>query len=486
MDLRTSTTVQVLQAIAKGDVSSTEVLEAQIENYERFNPELNAVIAADIEQALAEAGAADDLHSAGQARGPLHGLPMTIKDCYETVGLPTVAGAPEYVGHEPQRDATVVRLLRRAGAIIWGKTNVPYLAGDHQTYNAVHGLTRNPWNRDRTAGGSSGGAAVAVATGMSTAEVGSDIGGSIRQPSSHNGIFGLKTTYSLISGRGHIPPQPGSEAAEDLGVYGPMGRSCGDLAALLEVLTDSTTAVGGIPGGHLLPNERPVDVADLTIGFWANDSLAPVSQSIQDLITSVAGELESAGATVDPEARPAFVAEQLYDTYQDLLSSVMGAGLPDALYQKLAQRAAEGGNSPDTVNARRMTLSHRDWIEANEFRVQAQLAWSDLFKHHVDVLIAPVSGVAAFPHDIERGYAQRTLTVDGIERPYRDQLFWAGLATMPGLPALTIPAGLVDGLPVGLQIIGPQWSDARLLAVGEELCSVLGISFQAPPLVTAP
>ncbi len=486
MDLTTATTVELLRALERGKVSSSELLEAQIANYERFNPDLNAVVAHDFDQARAEASAADDIFAGGDERGPLHGLPMTIKDCYETVGLPTVAGAPEMVGHEPSRDATVVRLLRRAGAIIWGKTNVPYMAGDHQTYNEVHGLTKNPWNTERTAGGSSGGAAVAIATGMTTAEVGSDIGGSIRQPASHNGVFGLKTTFNLVSGRGHVPGLPGTTAVMDLGVFGPMGRSCGDLRAMLEVLTDSSTAASGVPGLVLPHQDEPVDIEDLKIGVWRDDSLSPVDNTVLDVIDSALRELEEAGAAVDIEARPPFVAEQLWDTYQDLLSSAIAAGFPDDVYAKMVERAAAGGGSPDqAAAARRATLSHRDWLEADECRSQAQVAWAELFEHHVDVLIAPVSPVAAFPHDTEPSYDQRTLTVNGTEQPYRNQLFWAGLATMPGLPAITVPLGLsAEGLPVGVQIIGPQWSDHRLIAIGEEICSVLGVNFTPPPMVS--
>ncbi len=480
MDLTTATTVQLLRALDRGQVSSSEILEAQIANYERLNPTVNAVIAADFEQARAEASAADDLYAAGDPRGDLHGLPMTIKDCYETVGLPTVAGAPEYVGHEPSRDATVVRLLRRAGAIIWGKTNVPYLAGDHQTYNAVHGLTRNPWDLERTAGGSSGGAAVAIATGMTTAEVGSDIGGSIRQPASHNGVFGLKTTFGLVSGRGHIPGAPGSVATMDLGVFGPMGRSCGDLRSILEVLTDTSTAANGVPGLVLPHQDEPVDIEDLRIGVWANDRLAPVDASVLAVIDRAMIELEESGAKIDPDARPPFVAEQLWDTYQDLLTATMAGGWSDDLYAKLVRRAVD---DPTDVAARRATLSHRDWMEADECRAQAQVAWAELFEHHIDVLVAPVSPVPAFVHDTERSYDQRSLSVNGVELPYRNQLFWAGLATMPGLPAITIPLGLSDdGLPIGVQLIGPQWSDHRLIAIGEEICSVLGAEFRPPPL----
>lgn len=488
MELSTATTVGVLQAIEAGEVSSAEVLEGQIANYERLNPLVNAVVAHNLEQARAEAAAADDLFASGDERGPLHGLPMTIKDCYETIGITTAAGAPEYAAHMPDRDADIVRLLRRAGAIIWGKTNVPYLAGDHQTFNRVYGLTRNPWDLERTAGGSSGGAAVALATGMTTAEVGSDIGGSIRQPCSYNGVFGLKTTFGLVSGRGHIPGVPGTVGTTDLTVFGPMGRSVGDLRLLLEILTEAPSlgARAGRARG-LGDTEAPVDVADLRIGIWDDESLAPVASGIRELIGGACAQLESAGAVLDPDVRPPFVVEQLWDTYLDLLSAALGAGLPAKVYASLVERANGDHDPSDPAYqvARRFTMSHRDWMEANEFRVQAEVAWAEMFEHHVDVLIAPVSPVVAFPHDTERPYDARRLMVDGAEVPYRNQLFWAGLATLPGLPAVTIPIGLVDGLPVGVQIIGPQWSDHHLLAIGEEVASVLGVQFCPPPLAMA-
>ncbi len=299
-------------------------------------------------------------------------------------------------------------------------------------------------------------------------------------------MFGLKTTFNLVSGRGHVPGPPGTTATMDLGVFGPMGRSCGDLRAMLEVLTDSSTAASGVPGLVLPHQDEPVDIADLRLGVWRDDSLSPVDNSVLAVIDSALRELEEAGAAVDTEARPPFVAEQLWDTYQDLLSSAIAAGFPDDIYAKMVERAAAGGGTPDqAAAARRATLSHRAWLEADECRSQAQVAWSELFEHHVDVLIAPVSPVVAFPHDTELSYEQRTLTVNGTEQPYRNQLFWAGLATMPGLPAITVPLGLsAEGLPVGVQIIGPQWSDHRLIAIGEEICSVLGVNFTPPPIVS--
>jgi amidase len=487
-DLATATTVQLIRALERREVSSVELLEGMLANIERMNPAVNAVVAMDLERARAEAAAADNSRAAGEKCGPLHGLPMTIKDCYETLDLVTAAGDPQHAGHLADRDADVVRLLRRAGAIVWAKTNVPYMAGDHQTYNDVYGVTNNPWDLTRTAGGSSGGAAAAVACGFTTAEVGSDIGNSIRQPASLNGVFGIKTTHGLVSGRGHIPGPSGSLTSSDLGVFGPLGRSCGDLRLLLEVLTNSVTAFGGIPGAELPRFEQQPDIADLRIGVWSDDEMAPVDNSVKDLIEAAASRLAAEGARVDPELRPSIASADLHRTYMRLLNSTLSPGIPGAMWESLVAKAGDSDAVVDddgVMFARDTTLSHRGWLTANEQRAHAQRAWADVFDK-VDVVMAPVLPVAAFPHDIERPYGKRTFSVNGADAPYRGILFWAGLATMPHLPSVAIPIGHTDdGLPVGVQLIGPKWSDHKIISIGEEISSVLGQRFTPPPLVDA-
>lgn len=488
IDLATATTVHLLMALERREVSSVELLEAMQANIERLNPAVNAVVAMDTERAIAEATAADNSRAAGDPCGPLHGLPMTIKDCYETLDLVTASGAPELAEHVPTSDADVVRLLRRAGAIVWAKTNVPYYAGDHQTYNEVYGVTNNPWDLTRTAGGSSGGAAAAVACGFTTAEVGSDIGNSIRQPAGLNGVFGLKTTHGLVSGRGHIPGPTGSLTSPDLGVFGPLGRSCGDLRVLLEVLTNSGTAFGGVPGAELPRFEQQPDVADLRIGVWSDDPMAPVDAGVKELIEGAAARFAAEGARIDADLRPAIPSSELHRTYMRLLNTAMSTGTPDHLWDGMVAKAAGDESFVDddgVMFARDTTLSHRGWLQAHEQRAQAQQAWAHVFDK-VDVVIAPILPVAAFPHDIERPYGKRTLQVNGADAPYRGILFWAGLATMPHLPSVAIPVGeTADGLPVGMQVIGPKWSDHQILSIGEELTSVLGRRFTPPPLVTA-
>ncbi len=487
-DLSTATTLRTLDEIHRGGISSLELLEQMIANIERMNPEVNAVVAMDLERARGEAVAADDLYASGGQRGPLHGLPMTIKDCYQTIGLETTAGAPELANFVPEVDADLVRLLRRAGAIVWAKTNVPLYAGDHQTYNDVYGVTNNPWDTTKTSGGSSGGAAVAIACGFTTAEVGSDIGNSIRQPASNNGVFGLKTTHGLLSGRGHIPGPPGTLGVTDLGVFGPMGRSCGDLRLLLEVMTGSSTAFGGIPGATLPTLDGPAEITELRLGLWSDDPVSPVDASVKSMIENAASDLSAAGASVNADIRPDVPSEELHDTYLRLLNSALSPGFPSHVWDKLVDQAGNNYDSTDDEHvafARLTTLPHKEWIMADERRAVAQQAWDKVFET-VDCVLAPIQPVPAFPHDHERPYGKRTLSVNGSDVPYRNILFWAGIATMPLLPSVAVPLGTTaEGLPVGVQIIGPRWSDHRLLAYAEEMASVLGTRFTPPPLVNA-
>ncbi len=482
MDLTSSTTVQTLRALRDKEISSVELLDAMVDRIERFNPAVNAVIEQGLEQARVEAAAADDERMTDDRLGPLHGLPMTVKDTWETQDLTTTAGSPDLKDHVPDRDADVVRMLRRDGAIVWAKTNVPLMAGDHQSYNKLHGVTRNPWNLECTSGGSSGGAAVAVACGFTTAEVGSDIGGSIRQPAAFNGVFGLKTTHGLVSSRGHIPGMPGTRRLNDLGVYGPIGRSCGDLRLLLESITRSRGFVDS-PNARLNRSRPDIDVADLRIGVWADDPVAPVDSSITSAIEAAAADLGAAGARIDMDIRPSTSSERQHEIYSDLLSSETGSGLPDEQFDRLKEIAASNKTGLAADAARRVTMSHREWIKADEARWQIEEEWYRLFES-VDVVIAPVAPVVAFPHDTETSYFERTILVNGTPQPYSSLTFWSGIATMPLLPAVTLPIGTTDeGMPIGIQIIGPRWSEYTLLDIAEEVASVLGRRFTPPPLV---
>ncbi len=496
--LHSGTAVDALAALALGDITSVQLLEAQLARIEKHNGSVNAVVGFDLDRARTEAVAADSARAAGKNLGPLHGLPMTIKDTYETVGMATVAGSPALADHMPTQDADLVMALRKAGAIVFGKTNVPLFAGDHQTYNEVFGVSNNPHDLSRTPGGSSGGAAASLACGFTLAEVGSDIGASIRLPAHFNGVFGLKPTHGVLSLRGHIPGPPGVLSHPDLAVAGPLARSTQDLTLLLEVLV-SESSFGGAPGATL-PPATPRPVEDLRIGVWSDDEEAPVASGVRDVVENLGAKLGEAGSTVLSNARPDISSRDLHETYLQLLFPIIGADFPVRFYDRLSKFASnpegfganDGHDAGDESNgwqpdrsaqdAAWVTLSHRDWLKANEARAQAIASWDRLFES-VDLVIAPPAPTVAFPHNTDLAYNQRVTDVDGVERPYTELLFWAGIATMPLLPSVVVPGGTVDGLPCGVQLIARRWSDFQLLADADTICEALGLRFRPPDLV---
>jgi amidase len=456
VDLDVVTASELVAQLASGAVSSRELLDAHLERVEQRNPALNAVVALDVEGARAQAAAADAARAAGGALGPLHGLPMTIKDSFETEGLLTTSGAPELAGHVPDRDADAVARLKAAGAIVFGKTNLPLYAGDWQCDNDVYGRTRNPWDLDRTPGGSSGGAAAAVAAGLSTLELGSDIGGSTRVPAHCCGVFGHKPTWSAVPHRGHIPGPPGSLAPADLGVMGPMGRSVADLELALGVLVGDDLA--GIPGARLpAASPRVGSLAGCRVGVWLDDPALPTGREVLGVLHPLVDALADAGAVIDERARPATSLAETTRLYEDLLMAVIAAGFPEhvlAAMRAAVAGAAEGDDSPALRTARAATQTHRSWQGAGERRARVVAEWDEVFAT-VDVVLAPISPVPAFPHD-DRPFGQRDLDIDGRRAPYTSNLVWPGVATLPLLPATAVPAGRTPGgLPVGVQVIGP-------------------------------
>lgn len=453
IDLSTATATDALAALARGDITSVGLLSAQLERVERFNPVLNAVVALDVDRAMAEARAADEALQQGRRTGPLHGLPMTIKDIFATKGLVTTSGHVPLADFTPEDDAPSVAALRAAGAIVFGKTNLPEFGGDIQSYNDIHGLCRNPWNPDRTAGGSSGGSGAALASGMTLLELGSDIGGSIRVPCHYNGVFGHKPTWNAVDRFGEGPRPPvWAHALMDLVVAGPMGRSVADIRLGLEVLT--ATATGGIPGARLPPaSPRALSARGLRVAIHVDDPAAPTSEACKAAVRKVGARLAAAGAIVSEPGLPGpSLAEQ------------------NALYRELLNAAMSPGYG----------ASHQEWKAADERRHRLRADFARFFGEH-DVLLAPVAPTAAFPHVTEGPLGARKLTVDGAEVAYLRHLVWAGLATLPGLPATAVPVALSDeGLPMGLQVVGPLWGDMTTMAVAGLIESLNG-GFRPPP-----
>jgi amidase len=478
-DLHFRSATELTRALRSREVSSAELLEHFLARTAQSNPRINAIVHVDAERARERARAADAALVRGESWGALHGLPITIKDSFEVAGMPCTSGAPELAKHVPTRSATSAQRLIDAGAVVFGKTNLPLYAGDFQSFNAVYGTTNNPWDVTRGPGGSSGGSAAALAAGLTGLELGSDIGGSIRNPSHYCGVYGLKTSHGIVPMRGHIPGPPGALAEGDLGVGGPMGRSAADLALGLDVLAgpDEHDAAGW---RLALPPPRTLRLADARVGVWLDDPLGPVDAEVGDVLQRAVDALAKTGATLDAATRPVDAGEQ-HRTYTQLLNAVMGAGMPPGAHARMDAAAAALPKSEDgpAANAiRGIALRHREWLGVNERRTRLRARWAEYFRDH-DVLLCPIMPTAAFAHD-HRDMNERTMRINGKDEPYF-QLFWAGHAVNAYLPAAVAPVGRTrSGLPVGIQIVGPYLEDRTPIALAAQLADLLG-GFVPPP-----
>ena len=470
---------ELTQALRRREVSSSELLAHFLARVEQRNPRINAVVHVDAARARERARAADAALSRGESWGPLHGLPITIKDSFEVAGMPCTSGAPELAKHVPAAHADAVQRLVDAGAVVFGKTNLPLYAGDFQSYNAVYGTTNNPWDTARGPGGSSGGSAAALAAGLTSFELGSDIGGSIRNPAHFCGVYGLKTSHGIVPMRGHIPGPPGALADGDLGVAGPMGRSAADLALGLEVLAAASPSEA-VAWRLELPAPRALRLADARVGVWLDDERGPVDGEVRDVLENAIDAIAKAGATIDAKTRPVDPAES-HRTYAQLLNAVMGAGSPPDAIARAEAAVPSIPKSEDSfgVNALRgLALRHREWLGLNERRTRLRAQWARYFRD-VDVLLCPIMPTAAFLHD-QREMGERSMTINGKQEPYF-QLFWAGLAVNAYLPGAVAPAGRTrSGLPCGIQIVGPYLEDRTPVAFAAQLADVLG-GFTPPP-----
>ncbi|HLN10678.1 MAG TPA: amidase [Xanthobacteraceae bacterium] len=482
-DFQYRATGDLVAALAQRKISATELLEQSISRIAALDGRINAVVVHDFERARAAAAAADAALARGEQR-PLLGVPITVKEAFNVAGLPTTWGAPQFKDFAPPADAVAVARLKAAGAVILGKTNVPIWLMDWQSYNDIYGTTNNPWDLNRTPGGSSGGAAAALAAGYVSLELGSDIGGSLRAPAHYCGVFSHKPSHGLLPSRGHTPPGVTPLPREvDLAVIGPLARTASDLALALDVLAGPDEAEG-VPYRLALPPPRHDDLKSFRVLVVDEHPLLPTAASVQGAIDRLADRLGKAGATVarsSPHLPNLAKAARIYMT---LLTSIIGADWPIDQYRRLGQIMAsvpEGADDLDTLRGRGVVLSHRDWISTDRLRGGMQQQWRDLFREW-DVVLCPPMPTPAFPHDHSPDQRTRHISIDGTDHPYQDQLVWPGVATMPGLPATTMPLErTADGLPVGVQIVGPYFEDRTPIAFAGLVEREFG-GFVAPPL----
>jgi amidase len=482
MDPTFATATELVAALRDRTISSRELLDHLLVRVEQDNSRLNAIVGLDIDRAETAAKLADDATANGGATGPLHGLPMTVKDVWETEGLVTTSGAPELKDHLPRTDALAVARLRQAGAIIFGKTNTPPYAGDFQTFNELYGITNNPWDITRTAGGSSGGSAVAVAAGLTPLEMGSDIGGSIRNPAHYNGVYGMKPSWGLVPSRGHIPGPPGTLVETDVNCGGPIARSIDDLRTALGVIAGPLPeeAVGwrlDLDAGPAVDDVWGLRVA---IVFHEGADLAPIASDVRTNLDAFAGRLADAGAQVDAASMPVSLADGLR-TWQQLVLPIMGISMSDDDFASFAELEAVPGDDPLLDAGRAIASRYRTWAVANGLRQRQRALWSTFFEDY-DVVLAPVMPTAAFAHDTERPIMERVLDVDGTDVSHAVAMAWCGAIGAMLLPVVTLPTGpTAEGLPVGVQVVGPYLSDLRLLALAETIDSAAGPGFTRPP-----
>lgn len=469
---------QTARAIAHGDISAREALEGYLSRIETIGKPLRAVVVLDPEGARARADEADAARNAGRTLGPLHGVPMTVKESFDVAGLPSTFGYPDRADHRASSHALAVQRLVDAGANVFGKTNVPKDLADWQSFNAVYGETANPWSLAHSPGGSSGGAAAALAAGLTSLEIGSDIGGSIRIPAHFCGVYGHKSSYGIVPMRGHSMRE--DAAPSDISIAGPLARSAEDLALAMRLIAGGDPEEGSAWLLEL-PEEPRSKLADFRFAIVADDAHFPVDGSISGAIRELAAKLRKAGAQVDEAPALPISSMDGYRLYLALLRGATSARLSDEQHAALAKAAAANTNGDyEALMQRGLTQTHRDWLAANDRRHTVKREWRAFFTRY-DALITPVATTPAFPREAGVVKTKQTFLIDGKPRPAADTYYWLSIASLPNLPATTIPLGLnTSGLPVGAEIVGPEFGDLRTIQIAHLMEQAFG-GFTPPP-----
>jgi amidase len=471
--------VELAALIRRKKVGCLELLDHFLARVESYNPRLNAIIWMDRDKARKRARAADAALRKGKRWGPLHGVPMTIKESYQVAGSPTTWGVPDHKHNITATTATAAQRLIDAGVVLFGKTNVPLMLADWQSYNAVYGTTNNPWDLGRTPGGSSGGSAAALAAGLTALDAGSDIGSSIRNPAHYCGVFGHKPTYDLISYGGHA--LPGAVAKPDISVVGPLARSAEDLDLALDIMA-GPDPLDGMPWKVALPKCEKTSLKQFRVAVKLSDPNSDVDIEYADKLQEMVDGLARAGAKVK-EAAPDIDTIRLHDVYIRLLRAATSGRTTDAEIEDWKKALADGDDAPilaQTVDG--VTMPHRQWLKLNNERHQMRLTFNAFFQDY-DILLCPVAASAAFPHDHDHPGKRwrRKITINNKRVSSTDQLFWAGFSGVVYLPSTVGPAGLTaSALPVGYQAIAAQGQDKTSIAFARLVAKHAG-GFAPPP-----
>jgi len=424
--------IDAAKALRRKETTSRELTEAVLARIEDANPRINAIATTRPEAALREAALADE---AADPTGPLHGVPITVKESFHLSGSPVTWGNPAFAGYLSDWDATVVQRLRRAGAIVVGQTNPHFMLSDFgRTTNEVYGRTHNPWDLTRTPGGSSGGAAAALAAGMTFLDYGTDLAGSIRIPAAFCGVYGLRPSAGAVPLTGMQPPgpppPPGLEEMSSISAVGPLGHTAADLRLALTVTAGPEDPEAKAYQWNL-PAPRQTRLKDFRIGVVLDHPAAPVHDDVASGLSNAVDTLARKGVKVVegwPEGVDPIAGAETFGFHVGLFLA----------YQTHQELPVEG----------RFDHEHR--------RLAFRAAWHR-FYHDIDVWLCPVNFTAAFRHD-------------DPPRNYDAQGFWIANPALPGLPALSAPIGLTDsGLPIGLQVVGPRWEDDTAITFAELL-----------------
>jgi amidase len=469
--------LEAADLIRAGKISSLELTRYTFERIDRYNPALSAFVYQLKDSALAQARKADEALARREPVGPFHGVPVQVKESFAVAGQPCTWGIPAFKDARPPQSSAAVERLLGAGAVLLGATNVPVNLSDWQSYNPIYGTSNNPWDVTRTPGGSSGGAAAAIAAGLGYLTVGSDIGGSIRIPSHFCGIYGHKPTQDLISQRGHqpggVPGIPGSSTL--LAVGGPMARSAKDLLAALKVLA-------GPEGWDAkawkweLPAPRAQALRDFRVGYVLDDPIAPPAPEVKPVLEKTIENLRRAGVRLKPGWPKGFAPAPMLEIYRYMLYAIFISRSPDPVKKSLRDEF-ERIAGPAAAEA---LGSLPYWQEQLLRRLEYRAQWQNYF-NEIDVFLSPVSFTAAFPHDHSEPQSARRINTAAGPRNYMEGLNWMGVASLTGCPATVAPIGrTAAGLPVGIQIMGPYWEDATPIIFADQLALEFG-GFTAPP-----
>ena len=457
----TSSAVELTAAIRSKEISARELLETYLERIDRLDRldrgGVNAVVTLDADRAHDAAEAADDALVRGDDLGPLHGLPMTIKDAIITEGIRSTGGAVELADFVPTADAPAVARLKAAGAIVFGKTNLPRWCGDAQTTNDLFGPTNNPWSFAHVPGGSSGGSAAALAAGLTGAELGTDIGGSVRAPAHCCGVYALKPSYGVVPNLGYLDHVDGGTTRTDLNTFGPMARSAGDLELLLSVLA-APAPEDELAWRVSLPPSEATSLSGLRVATWLADDACPVDAEYLGLLRRAADALADAGAHV-AAAHPGVPFRDHVDLYTRLVAAAVSPNMPDG---------------------DRISGSHLSWLRNDEERVALRARWAEWFADY-DVLLMPAWCMPAFELGHTGGMMERWLDVNGQTRTPYEISQWLMLVNLVHLPSVMAPIGrTAAGLPVGMQVVAPYLRDRRAVRVAGLVTEVVG-GYEVPP-----